>query len=92
MNFNIDYKKLSDPLYIAKELIRFPSETPKDEGALLFVEEVLTLLGFECYRMPSGDVDGVGKDALYEEAVKSVGFNYTGFFHMPMPAQPFGWY
>ena len=49
MNFNIDYKKLSDPLYIAKELIRFPSETPKDEGALLFVEEVLTLLGFECY-------------------------------------------
>ena len=24
-----------------------------------------------------------GGRALYEEAVKSVGFNYTGFFHMP---------
>jgi TRAP-type mannitol/chloroaromatic compound transport system substrate-binding protein len=33
-----------------------------------------------------------GGRALYEEAVKSVGFNYTGFFHMPMPAQPFGWF
>jgi TRAP-type mannitol/chloroaromatic compound transport system substrate-binding protein len=33
-----------------------------------------------------------GGRALYEEAVKSVGFDYTGFFHMPMPAQPFGWF
>lgn len=77
MNFNIDYKKLSDPLYIAKELIRFPSETPKDEGALLFVEEVLTLLGFECYRMPSGDVDGVGKDALVNNLYAKVGKGKT---------------
>ena len=33
-----------------------------------------------------------GGRKLYEEAVASVGFNYTGFFHMPMPAQPFGWF
>ena len=77
MNFNIDYKKLSDPLYIAKELIKFPSETPKDEGALLFVEEVLTLLGFECYRMPSGDIDGVGKDALVNNLYAKIGEGKT---------------
>ena len=33
-----------------------------------------------------------GGRKLYEEATASVGFNYTGFFHMPMPAQPFGWF
>ena len=44
------------------------------------------------YGMSSQEVMGWmeygGGRALYEEAVKSVGFNYTGFFHMPMPAQP----
>ena len=48
------------------------------------------------YGMSSQEVMGWmeygGGRALYEEAVKSVGFNYTGFFHMPMPAQPFGWF
>jgi len=53
LNFNIKKDQLSDPLYIAKELIRFPSETPRDEGALFFVEEILVLLGFKCFRMPS---------------------------------------
>ena len=33
-----------------------------------------------------------GGRALYEECVKSVGYDYVGFFHMPMPAQPFGWF
>ena len=48
------------------------------------------------YGMSSQEVMGWmeygGGRALYEEAVKSVGFDYTGFFHMPMPAQPFGWF
>ena len=48
------------------------------------------------YGMSSQEVMGWmeygGGRKLYEEAVKSVGFNYTGFFHMPMPAQPFGWF
>ena len=73
MNFNIDYKKLSDPLYVAKKLISFPSETPRDEGALLFVEEVLTSIGFECYRMPSGDRDAEGKEALVNNLYARIG-------------------
>jgi TRAP-type mannitol/chloroaromatic compound transport system substrate-binding protein len=48
------------------------------------------------YGMSSQEVMGWmeygGGRELYEEAVASVGFNYTGFFHMPMPAQPFGWF
>mgnify|MGYP001439897014 FL=1 len=73
MNFNIDYEKLSDPLYVAKKLISFPSETPKDEGALLFVEEILTFLGFECYRMPSGQINGEGKEALVNNLYAKTG-------------------
>ena len=73
MNFSIDKKKLSDPLYIAKKLIGFPSETPKDEGALLFVEEVLSLLGFECFRMPSGNIEGIGKEALVNNLYAKTG-------------------
>ena len=73
MNFNIDYKKLSDPLYVAKKLISFPSETPRDEGALLFVEEVLTSIGFQCYRMPSGESDAEGKEALVNNLYARIG-------------------
>ena len=64
MNFNIKKEQLTDPLYLAQELIKFPSETPRDEGALSFVEEALTLLGFKCFKMPSGDIKGIGKEAL----------------------------
>ena len=73
MNFSVNKKKLSDPLYIAKKLIGFPSETPKDEGALLFVEEVLSLLGFECFRMPSGKIEGTGKEALVHNLYAKIG-------------------
>ena len=73
MNFNIDYERLSDPIYVAKKLISFPSETPKDEGALLFVEEVLRSLGFECFRMPSGQIDAKGKEALVNNLYAKIG-------------------
>ena len=33
-----------------------------------------------------------GGRKLYEETLAKVGFDYTGVFHMPMPAQPFGWF
>ena len=33
-----------------------------------------------------------GGRKLYDETLAKVGFDYVGFFHMPMPAQPFGWF
>ena len=33
-----------------------------------------------------------GGRKLYDETLAKVGYNYIGFFHMPMPAQPFGWF
>jgi len=64
VNKNLKISFLKDPLYIAKKLIKFPSETPKDEGVLFFLEEILKELDFKCYRMPSGKKNQKGKDAL----------------------------
>jgi succinyl-diaminopimelate desuccinylase len=41
-----------DAVRLAQALIRCPSVTPRDEGALDLVQAVLTDLGFECTRLP----------------------------------------
>jgi succinyl-diaminopimelate desuccinylase len=40
-----------DPAFLAAELIRRPSVTPKDEGALEIVARTLEGLGFTCHRL-----------------------------------------
>jgi succinyl-diaminopimelate desuccinylase len=47
-----------DPAGLAAELIRRPSVTPKDEGALDIVAAALAELGFACHRLAFGDGDG----------------------------------
>jgi succinyl-diaminopimelate desuccinylase len=43
--------KTPDPVALSQALIRCPSVTPKDEGAIAIVETALTELGFVCRRM-----------------------------------------
>jgi len=45
-----------DPAELAAALIRRPSVTPKDEGALDLVAAALEQLGFDCHRLVFGDV------------------------------------
>ena len=45
-----------DPAALAAALIRQPSVTPKDEGALDIVAAVLEPLGFTCHRLAFGDI------------------------------------
>ena len=56
-----------DALALAQALIRRPSVTPKDAGALNVLEAVLKELGFVTHRLPFGDVDNLyarrGEDA-----------------------------
>jgi succinyl-diaminopimelate desuccinylase len=56
-----------DALALAQALIRRPSVTPKDAGALDVLEAVLKELGFVTHRLPFGDVDNLyarrGEDA-----------------------------
>ncbi|HEY1632537.1 MAG TPA: succinyl-diaminopimelate desuccinylase [Rhizomicrobium sp.] len=42
---------MSDPIALAQDLIRCPSVTPKDAGALAVLEAALTPLGFTCRRV-----------------------------------------
>jgi len=48
-----------DPIALAKDLIRRPSVTPADAGALDVLEAALKPLGFACIRLPFGDVDNL---------------------------------
>jgi succinyl-diaminopimelate desuccinylase len=48
-----------DPIDLAQALIRRPSVTPADAGAMAVVEAALTGLGFACRRMPFGGIENL---------------------------------
>ena len=48
-----------DPLELARDLIRRPSVTPADEGALDILQGALSGLGFACTRLKFEDVDNL---------------------------------
>ena len=50
---------LTDPLPLAQALIRRPSVTPRDEGAMDVVQARLEALGFACRRMRFGVVENL---------------------------------
>lgn len=54
-----------DPVNFAAELIRCPSVTPVDAGALDLLEKVLTEIGFTCTRLPFQEPDTARVDNLY---------------------------
>ena len=61
-----------DPIALSQDLIRCPSITPLNEGALEILEQNLTHLGFACERL---DFEGIGN--LY--ARKGSGYPHLCF-------------
>ena len=57
--------KIIDSLDLAQRLIRCPSVTPDDRGALDTVQKALVELGFECKRLVFDDDDSPPVDNLY---------------------------
>ncbi|WP_312599151.1 succinyl-diaminopimelate desuccinylase [Brevundimonas sp.] len=55
-----------DPVELTQALIRRPSVTPADEGAMDVLERHLTTLGFTCRRLAFEGPSGVGVDARIE--------------------------
>jgi len=55
----------TEPIHLAQELIRRPSVTPEDEGALAVLEAALKPLGFECTRLRFDDKDTPAIENLY---------------------------
>ena len=49
----------TDAVELARALIRRPSVTPRDAGALDVLQAALEPLGFACRRMPFGDIDNL---------------------------------
>lgn len=48
-----------DPVTLTQELIRRPSVTPADEGAMDLVQRTLESLGFACRRMRFGEIENL---------------------------------
>ena len=55
-----------DPVELTRDLIRRPSVTPADEGAMDVLQRHLTALGFTCRRMAFEGPGGTGADARIE--------------------------
>ena len=56
---------LIDPVELTRTLIRCPSVTPKDEGALDALQAALEPLGFRCTRLPFSEEGTADVDNLY---------------------------
>ncbi|MFQ6017290.1 MAG: succinyl-diaminopimelate desuccinylase [Kiloniellaceae bacterium] len=56
---------LLDPVELTRRLIRCPSVTPDEGGALDLMERWLTGLGFTCHRLPFSEVGSAEVDNLY---------------------------
>ena len=54
-----------DPVILTQALIKCPSITPKDEGALNIVQNHLESLGFNCTRLPFSDKNSYDVDNLF---------------------------
>ena len=54
-----------DPISLAQALIRCPSVTPAEAGALTLVEDVLKQAGFACHRMTFSDPGTADVENLY---------------------------
>jgi succinyl-diaminopimelate desuccinylase len=48
-----------DPVELTRDLIRRPSVTPADAGAMDVLQRALTALGFSCRRMKFGDIENL---------------------------------
>ena len=67
--------RVTDPVRLAAELIRCPSVTPFEGGALDLLEEVLGAAGFVCTRVDRGRVSNLFARWGEKGAARSFGFN-----------------
>ncbi len=60
-----------DPVKITQDLVRCPSVTPEEGGALNYIEGVLSKAGFTCTRLPFSEDGTPDVDNLYARIGKS---------------------
>jgi succinyl-diaminopimelate desuccinylase len=67
--------RFTDPVALTADLIRCPSVTPLEGGALVLLEQVLSDAGFACTRVDRGDTCNLFARWGTKAANKSLGFN-----------------
>ncbi len=65
----------TDPVALTADLVRCPSVTPIEGGALVLLEDVLTKGGFTCTRVDRGDVSNLYARWGRQGANRTFGFN-----------------
>ncbi len=65
----------TDPVKLTQELIRCPSVTPHEGGALVLLERLLVEAGFECHRVDRGHVANLFARWGAKGHARSFGFN-----------------
>ncbi|WP_306252366.1 succinyl-diaminopimelate desuccinylase [Parvularcula sp. IMCC14364] len=87
-----DIHTRSDPVTLASALIRCPSVTPEDHGALDLLQGWLEALGFVCERMMFADEDAPPVDNLYARLGTSLpNFCFAGHTDVVPPGAAEDW-
>ncbi|WP_136683276.1 succinyl-diaminopimelate desuccinylase [Falsirhodobacter xinxiangensis] len=66
---------MTDPVRLTADLVRCPSVTPAEGGALVLLESVLTAAGFDCTRVDRGGISNLFARWGRKGANRSFGFN-----------------
>ena len=66
---------ITDPVQLTADLIRCPSVTPVEGGALVLLERLLSAAGFECTRVDRGDTSNLFARWGAKGQARSFGFN-----------------
>ena len=80
-----------DPVALAQDLIRCPSVTPEDAGALDLLERVLTGLGFTCTRLPFGEGEDRVDNLYARLGTASPNFCFAGHTDVVPVGETSGW-
>ncbi len=84
--------KPPDPIALSAELIRRPSVTPADAGALGVLQTALARLGFTCHRLPFAEAGTPDVDNLYARfGARAPNFCFAGHMDVVPPGDPAAW-
>ncbi|MEM6384687.1 MAG: succinyl-diaminopimelate desuccinylase [Pseudomonadota bacterium] len=64
-----------DPIELTAQLVRCPSVTPEEGGAITLLEELLTVAGFTCFRADRGGISNLIARWGPKGHARTIGFN-----------------
>lgn len=91
MGYQIEMAKI-DPIELTKALIRRPSVTPRDDGALDVVQSALAAIGFHCRRLKFEEAGTAPVDNLFARwGTEDPAFGFAGHTDVVPPGDPEQW-